>query len=130
MHVGRVLRSPYFGLYDAMTALEVGNPKMDPGVRMPGLADAKAGIAETHARTSALSTGTVRNILCEILRAEATWLSGAGLGQTLFTCLWLHRPSEIADPALRAYAVFTVHCARILHGFLTDCVSAGVLYEV
>ena len=37
----------------------------------------------------------------DLLALLAHWLKGNSLAQTLFTCLYLHKPSLIADPALK-----------------------------
>lgn len=36
---------------------------------------------------------------------KITWLEGHSLAQTVFTCLYVHSPDLIEDPALKAFAL-------------------------
>lgn len=46
---------------------------------------------------------TVAAIMDRIMAMELTWQSGCALAQTVFTCLYMHRPELIQHPALKAY---------------------------
>ncbi len=39
------------------------------------------------------------------LLSQITWLEGHSLAQTVFTCLYVHNPDLIQDPALKAFAL-------------------------
>lgn len=36
---------------------------------------------------------------------QITWLEGHSLAQTVFTCLYVHNPDFIEDPAMKAFAL-------------------------
>lgn len=36
---------------------------------------------------------------------QITWLEGHSLAQTVFTCLYVHNPDLIEEPALKAFAL-------------------------
>lgn len=36
---------------------------------------------------------------------QITWLEGHSLAQTVFTCLYVHNPDLIEDPAMKAFAL-------------------------
>lgn len=36
---------------------------------------------------------------------KITWLEGHSLAQTVFTCLYVHNPDLIEEPALKAFAL-------------------------
>lgn len=36
---------------------------------------------------------------------QITWLEGHSLAQTVFTCLYIHNPDFIEDPAMKAFAL-------------------------
>lgn len=40
-----------------------------------------------------------------ILFFQITWLEGHSLAQTVFTCLYVHNPDLIEEPALKAFAL-------------------------
>lgn len=37
--------------------------------------------------------------------SQITWLEGHSLAQTVFTCLYVHNPDLIEEPALKAFAL-------------------------
>uniref|UniRef100_A0A671T2H6 N-alpha-acetyltransferase 35, NatC auxiliary subunit n=1 Tax=Sinocyclocheilus anshuiensis TaxID=1608454 RepID=A0A671T2H6_9TELE len=50
-----------------------------------------------------ISVYAVLNIVS--LLSQITWLEGHSLAQTVFTCLYVHNPDLIQDPALKAFAL-------------------------
>lgn len=40
-----------------------------------------------------------------IFTHQITWLEGHSLAQTVFTCLYVHNPDLIEEPALKAFAL-------------------------
>lgn len=50
-----------------------------------------------------ISVYAVLNIVS--LVSQITWLEGHSLAQTVFTCLYVHNPDLIQDPALKAFAL-------------------------
>ena len=48
-----------------------------------------------------------------MLACEMTWQGGSALAQTVFTCLYCHRPAAIEDPVLRLYCEATLKCCDL-----------------
>lgn len=42
---------------------------------------------------------------CVFVHFQITWLEGHSLAQTVFTCLYVHNPDLIEEPALKAFAL-------------------------
>lgn len=47
----------------------------------------------------------VTSFLLLLSLTQITWLEGHSLAQTVFTCLYVHNPDLIQDPALKAFAL-------------------------
>lgn len=88
MAVGELLCGDHFSLQDAMIAIEIGDPKMDVGLRRgdPRSADEliAAGLAPVD-----LSLEAQLAVVDRLMSMEATWHSGVMLSQTVFTSLYL-----------------------------------------
>jgi hypothetical protein len=91
--VGELLQIPNFSLFEAMSAMEIGHEKMDPGLGGGGDAAARAVAAE---RDLATALGEVANdevallrVLDHLLAQEATHLSGGGLANTVYSSLFM-----------------------------------------
>jgi hypothetical protein len=52
-------------------------------------------------------------IMDRMLACEMTWQGGSALAQTVFTCLYCHRPDAIEDPVLRLYCEAMLKCCDI-----------------
>jgi hypothetical protein len=83
LEVGQMVQSSTFSLFDAMSAVEVGNPKMDAGARP------KADQAPLAARALPLDLSK-RHLVAwmdRLLSLEATWHVGGALAQTVYASL-------------------------------------------
>jgi len=99
--VGELLQVPHFSLYEAMSAMEIGHAKMDPGVGGGGstapaarAAAAERDLAAALARLdgSGDEDGGRRRLLRvmdHLLAQEATHLSGGGLANTVYSSLFM-----------------------------------------
>lgn len=52
-----------------------------------------------------LSNSELIGIFDSLLACLVSWLEGHSATQTLFTCLYLHKPHDILDRPLRAYCL-------------------------
>jgi hypothetical protein len=77
-----------FSLYEAMSAVEIGNPKMDPGFRT-GEATAPLQLAEEGAAPLDLSPQQCVDVMDQLLQLEATWHTGSSLAQTIYSSLYM-----------------------------------------
>ncbi|ETE63022.1 N-alpha-acetyltransferase 35, NatC auxiliary subunit, partial [Ophiophagus hannah] len=84
LKLGELLHDKLFGLFEAMSAIEMMDPKMDAGM---------------------IGNQVNRKVLNFEQAIKITWLEGHSLAQTVFTCLYIHNPDFIEDPAMKAFAL-------------------------
>lgn len=78
-----------FSLFEAMSAVEIGNPKMDSGAQPPIEAPQSShGLAPSHTVQELVSTMDHQLLL------EASWFSGNSFMQTLYSCTQFTRCQE------------------------------------
>ena len=131
LRLGELVQSPTFSMYEAMSAVQMMEPRMDVGMDPAGcrsLEDSLASGAAPALPTPAQALEVVEGLLARIpllsraargLRqrslhtddsrlpqlCEASWHAGHTLADTLLTCLYLQAPealSAAASPPLRA----------------------------
>eukprot|EP00941_MAST-03F_sp_MAST-3F-sp1_P001486 g1486.t1 len=110
---GEMLHTPSFSLFNAMSAIELMDPKMDSGMKRERVVPVEERIqigyesmnpTATSASTPPVTTSssspsltfqlTARDIIGisdTLLVLQEAWLCGHTLPQTVFTCLYLHR---------------------------------------
>ncbi|XP_035667068.1 N-alpha-acetyltransferase 35, NatC auxiliary subunit-like isoform X1 [Branchiostoma floridae] len=109
LELGELMHDANFGLFEAMSAIEMMDPKMDAGML------GNRGDREVLNFQQAIQKGTVKlkdltapeliGIIDTMLSSMVTWLEGHSLAQTVFTCLYLHDPEVIEDRCMRAVAL-------------------------
>lgn len=127
--LGELLHDDMFGLFEAMSAIEMMDPKMDAGM----LCNRQN--RKPHSFQSAKESGYLQlrdiepahqiAIIDQTLACLVTWLEGHSLAQTVFTNLYLHSPFEIEDPIIKATAIFTLKLIDVIR----DILSRGSVYE-
>lgn len=108
MPLGQLLHGEGFSLFASMSAIEIGDAKMDQTlldrdtVTIGQLLEQKA--------PASLSAPDLVGVLDRLLAMEASWHNGATVVQSLFTCLYLHQPTRAAEhmPVLAAYCTATL----------------------
>uniref|UniRef100_A0A3Q3E8I4 N-alpha-acetyltransferase 35, NatC auxiliary subunit n=1 Tax=Labrus bergylta TaxID=56723 RepID=A0A3Q3E8I4_9LABR len=75
-----------FGLFEAMSAIEMMDPKMDAGM---------------------IGNQVNRKVLNfeQAIKRKSRFEHGHSLAQTVFTCLYVHNPDLIEEPSLKAFAL-------------------------
>ncbi|XP_048449392.1 N-alpha-acetyltransferase 35, NatC auxiliary subunit [Rhincodon typus] len=91
LKLGELLHDKLFGLFEAMSAIEMMDPKMD------------AGMIGNQVNRKVLNLEQA--IKGKIFFSQITWLEGHSLAQTVFTCLYVHNPDLIEDSAMKAFAL-------------------------
>ncbi|KAH8114195.1 Mak10 subunit, NatC N-terminal acetyltransferase-domain-containing protein [Phellopilus nigrolimitatus] len=89
-----------FTLNEAMSAVEIGDPRMDSGAALP--VD-----AQQHPPFDPLAPllpGEVCWVLDRALTCEMHWHAGNALAQTVFTCLYMHHLAALVSDAPRGVA--------------------------
>ncbi|KAI9253210.1 Mak10 subunit, NatC N-terminal acetyltransferase-domain-containing protein [Sporodiniella umbellata] len=132
--VGQLLSLKSFTLYEAMSAIELMNPRMDTGVPAEAL-------VPNIDISKQLSTEEVLSVMDSLVAREIAWLSGHSLSQTVYTCVYFHHLSTlnetpnsgfslenapaIANNALKTYLNATLSCCR----FIWNEMIQGNIYE-
>uniref|UniRef100_A0A669F5G3 N-alpha-acetyltransferase 35, NatC auxiliary subunit n=1 Tax=Oreochromis niloticus TaxID=8128 RepID=A0A669F5G3_ORENI len=95
LNLGELLHDKLFGLFEAMSAIEMMDPKMD------------AGMIGNQVNRKVLNFEQAIKVLISFsyIFMYITWLEGHSLAQTVFTCLYVHNPDLIEEPALKAFAL-------------------------
>lgn len=91
--VGELLHGENFILHDAMVAIEIGDPKMDVGLRR-GDTRTAAELIAAGAAPADLPLRTQLAVLDRLFCMEATWQTGIMLSQTVFTSLYVLEPER------------------------------------
>ncbi|ORY40450.1 hypothetical protein BCR33DRAFT_719439, partial [Rhizoclosmatium globosum] len=103
----QMVRINTLGLWDAMAALEIMEPRMDSGMRIkkdPNDPNKKWSVK----KAKSITTFTADEILgvCDGLLVKlVSWLSGSHLSQTLFSCVLIHQPHACQSAILRALMI-------------------------
>ncbi|CAE6479222.1 unnamed protein product [Rhizoctonia solani] len=94
LELGQVLFMPNFSLFDAMSAIEIMDPRMDSALVPPGVDPPKVPFTDPHAP---LLAEEVCWILDRTMAAEMGWHSGYALSQTLYTSLYIHQITPVSS---------------------------------
>ncbi|XP_045436034.1 N-alpha-acetyltransferase 35, NatC auxiliary subunit isoform X5 [Pipistrellus kuhlii] len=109
LKLGELLHDKLFGLFEAMSAIEMMDPKMDAG--MIGnqvnrkVLNFEQAIQEGTIKIKDLTLPELIGIMDTCFCCLITWLEGHSMAQTVFTCLYVHNPDFIEDPAMKAFAL-------------------------
>ncbi|GAB4823291.1 hypothetical protein N2152v2_010337 [Parachlorella kessleri] len=106
MSVGELLHDESFSLFDSMSAIEIGDPKMDLGARRhQDVGTPEELIAAGHAPID-LSAPQLLNLMDQLMVQEAAWHDGGMLPQTVFTSLYMLQTDRLAGhPVLHAFCL-------------------------
>eukprot|EP01125_Pyxidicula_operculata_P013783 TRINITY_DN4571_c0_g1_i4.p1 TRINITY_DN4571_c0_g1~~TRINITY_DN4571_c0_g1_i4.p1 ORF type:complete len:555 (-),score=130.70 TRINITY_DN4571_c0_g1_i4:632-2296(-) len=100
MVTGQIIKLESYSLYEAMSALELMDPKMDMAM--------VTNIENVHTldeaydmklidKSSTLSPSDIIGVMDKLIQCEIMWYTGNTLSQTLMTCLYLHNPEVMLD---------------------------------
>lgn len=127
--LGELATSASFSLSEAMSAIELCDPKMDAGmVRV----EPPRGFAKQVADgTLKVGEGEVSDIdfirnMDATLGCLVSWLEGASMVQTLYTNLLLHRPQDIPCRRMRFFAFGVMKLVALIANIIKN---AGVMEE-
>ncbi|XP_067665722.1 N-alpha-acetyltransferase 35, NatC auxiliary subunit-like [Haliotis asinina] len=109
LQLGELLHDSSFGLFEAMSAIEMMDPKMDAGmmcnqIRRKVLTLEQA-VESNCIKIQDLTMPEQIGIMDSTLACLVTWLEGHSLAQTVFTNLYLHDPYLIEDRCLKAFSI-------------------------
>ncbi|KIW92978.1 uncharacterized protein Z519_06827 [Cladophialophora bantiana CBS 173.52] len=123
---GKLVKDEHFTLYEAVSALEIGDPKMDSGCSA-----FDADIDEEFDPARTVSAEEMIWLMDQLMYREVAWHMGYPLSQTLFTsihierllwpqpkqfsdaCFWRDRPNSRGAPSL-LHDVFQPYCVGLI----------------
>ena len=94
LHNNDLLHGPLFSLHDVMTAVEIGDAKLDAGCVSAATTAADGSEAEAVASPLHPTPSHALAVADGLLASEAAWHAGGSLGTTLLPCVGLLRPDR------------------------------------
>eukprot|EP00929_Paragymnodinium_shiwhaense_P015375 TRINITY_DN123459_c0_g1_i1.p1 TRINITY_DN123459_c0_g1~~TRINITY_DN123459_c0_g1_i1.p1 ORF type:complete len:756 (-),score=218.86 TRINITY_DN123459_c0_g1_i1:282-2549(-) len=126
MATGQMLASPSFRLYDAMSAIEIMDPKMDSGFDSQKDMTIERAVKDAVVSTS-LAMRELAGLCDVLLMYYIMWMEGHTIAQTCFCCIYLHdiegyvKPQPLLGAFIDAYLlVLRTARAVVLRGGVFD----------
>ena len=125
---GELIQESSFRLLDAMSAVELLDPKMDASMHWVDFQGYPRTVSEAVARGLLQTDGHTHRqlvgIFDEVLARVATWLSGYTLAQTVFSSLYLLETDRPVSVHLRSFSVAIVK----LVDYMREYICRGGVY--
>ncbi|KAK9840241.1 hypothetical protein WJX74_006074 [Apatococcus lobatus] len=126
MAPGEMMHAPSFSLFEAMSAIEIGDPRMDASLAALTSPTAKD-LVESGSVPTQLEAVTLLSVLDKQMIMEMTWQQGHSLAQTVFTCVYMLRPDRtFMLPLLAACCKSTYATCEQVKEFV---MSAGICQD-
>ncbi|XP_063548798.1 N-alpha-acetyltransferase 35, NatC auxiliary subunit isoform X1 [Cydia strobilella] len=130
LQLGELLHDGHlFGLFEAMSAIEMMDPKMDAGMLCnrgnPKPLNFQQAVQAGKLKIDDLEPSELIGIMDATMACIVSWLEGHSLAQTVFTNLYLHQPHSINNRTLKAYCIAVyklLDCIR-------DCINKAQVFE-
>lgn len=120
LNLGELMKIDNFTLLEAMSAIELLDPKMDSGVILRKanrqILNLEQSVRLGLVKINNLELDELIGIMDETYACLVTWLEGEPLAQTVMTNLYLHDPERIEDRALR---IFTQAIKKLVNSIET-----------
>ena len=127
---GELIQEWNFNLLDAMSAVELLDPKMDASMHWTSFKGYPRTVSEAIARGLLQLEGhtpaQVIGIFDEILACIATWLGGHTLAQTVFSCMYLLETDRVEALHLRSFSMAVVKVVEYMREYIC---RGGVFFE-
>lgn len=129
LKVDELVHDELFGLFEAMSAIEIMDPKMDAGMICKNsgreILQFDEAVAAGKLKVTNFTPAELLGIIDELLACFVTWLDGHSLIQTVFICLYTHDTSLIIDPVLRAICISVLKLVDVVR----NMVGRAKVYE-
>ncbi|XP_065061823.1 N-alpha-acetyltransferase 35, NatC auxiliary subunit-like [Rhopilema esculentum] len=129
LKVDELVHDDMFGLFEAMSAIEIMDPKMDAGMVCKNtprnIMQFKDAVSCGNLKVSGFQPNELLGIIDELLACFVTWLDGHSLIQTVFICLYTHDTNLIEDPVLRAICISVLKMVDVVR----NIVGRAKVYE-
>ena len=93
MAPGEMVHAPSFSLFEAMSAIEIGDPRMDASLTALSSPTA-SDLVESGQAPTRLDDSALLSVLDKHMIMEMTWQQGHSLAQTVFTCIYMLQPNR------------------------------------
>lgn len=125
---GELIQEWNFSLLDAMSAVELLDPKMDASMHWTDFKKYPRSVGEAVAKDLLQLDGHTHSqligIFDEILACVATWLNGYTLAQTVFSCMYLLETDRASSSHLRSFSMAMVKVVD----FMREYICRGGVY--
>ncbi|XP_065090507.1 N-alpha-acetyltransferase 35, NatC auxiliary subunit isoform X2 [Ochlerotatus camptorhynchus] len=121
LKLGELIHDNMFGLFDAMSAIEMMDPKMDAGMCCNKEAtplNFQTAVEEGKMKLANLESRELIGIIDATYSCMVSWLEGHSMAQTVLTCLYLHQPDKIEDKGMKAFAVAIYKLINLIRNFI------------
>jgi len=115
---GELIKDYGFSLYEAMSAIELMDPKMDSWMVSKQVKREiytfKERIEQKSIKLDNFSPEELIVLMDHSHACFLSWLDGQSLAQSLFTCLYLHNPNEIKNKCLQTWSYAMLKLCRLV----------------
>jgi len=126
LQMGELLHDEVFGLFEAMSAIEMMDPKMDSGMSTNTTPlTFQTAVEAGHLPLKDLSVADSLGLIDESLSSLVAWLEGHSTVQTVFTNLYTHQPEKIEDKTMQSFT----YCLLKLMSVIRVLISRAGVYE-
>ncbi|XP_077297193.1 N-alpha-acetyltransferase 35 isoform X2 [Arctopsyche grandis] len=124
LELGELMHEEFFGLFEAMSAIEMMDPKMDAGMHCnrgttKPLTFQQA-VESKKLKLEDLTSSELIGIVDATLSCIVSWLEGHSLAQTVFTNLYLHQPLAIKDKTLKAFCIAIYKILDLIRNYINS----------
>uniref|UniRef100_A0A1B0D5Y7 NAA35-like N-terminal domain-containing protein n=1 Tax=Phlebotomus papatasi TaxID=29031 RepID=A0A1B0D5Y7_PHLPP len=121
LSLGELMHHELFGLFEAMSAIEMMDPKMDAGMCCKKEKPLRfhTAVSNGELKLDNLEYRELIGVFDSIYACLVSWLEGHSLAQTLFTCLYMHFPHAIEEKSLKAFCCSIYKLTDYIRKFIT-----------
>jgi Mak10 subunit, NatC N(alpha)-terminal acetyltransferase len=134
----RVALASHFSLHDTMSALGLGDARMDAGLRCAAVPDLTARLEVCEGDSgdvlpvpdaAKLSEDAVCAVMDRLFALFASWLEGNMISQTLWTCLYAQNPQALLRVQNRPLYAFVVVLLKLIDAMRNAIIRAAINNE-
>ncbi|KAI2798985.1 N-alpha-acetyltransferase 35 NatC auxiliary subunit [Blomia tropicalis] len=128
LKLGELVHDDLFGLFDAMAAIELMDPKMDAGMvcnKSKKIFSFDEMIDMETIKIDSFTPAELIGIIDDTFSCMVTWFDGHSLAQTVFINLYLHNPNRITCKRLKSFAIVILKIVDMINDF----VQQALVYE-
>ncbi|VDN02379.1 unnamed protein product [Thelazia callipaeda] len=114
LSIGELVMAEDFKLSEAMSAIELMDPKMDVGMRPfdPSITFENL-LASNRLNVTNMDEQELIATMDALLASLISWLEGNSIAQTLLTCVFLNHMDQVKDIVLSAFSYSILHLAAV-----------------